>query len=217
MVNFREACISRKLFLIGEPDFILDDFNELKIGDKVIRIGLPGRNGKPTSGSRVDEWGPWVQYAGKLKYQWPGVDHPCRNICFRIPPGGIVPDPGPCYVVYIIVNKGELMRNEYGQSQSVRLFRASFEKYIEQPIIKTINKMKLFDYFKANNFFPQFCPNVKNYKGKMRGKNTKGAPLEFTPQDVIDITAGIEAWKKLAFESLLADPAGTLTSISFNE
>lgn len=123
------------MLLNGDPVFIQEPFGDLQIGDKVTHVGLPGRNGKITSGSRVDEWTPWVEYAGKVRYQWPGVDHACDNIAFRLPPGGIKPDIGPCYVLYIDLGLGELMRNEYGKHDgvNVKLFRAQFKKITTKP------------------------------------------------------------------------------------
>lgn len=49
----------------------------------------------------------------------------------------------------------------------------------------------LFDYIKANNFFPKYAPSVKDWKKKMTGKNGRGNPIDFTEQDKKEITAGI--------------------------
>lgn len=52
--------------------------------------------------------------------------------------------------------------------------------------------MDIFDYIKAANFFPKFCPSVSNWKGKMRGKNTRGTPVEWTEEDRTAIVAGVK-------------------------
>lgn len=50
---------------------------------------------------------------------------------------------------------------------------------------------KIFEYIKADKFFPKYAPGVKNYKHKIRGKNGRGNPLEFTARDKQLIEAGL--------------------------
>jgi len=33
---------------------------------------------------------------------------------------------------------------------------------------------------KASSFFPLYCPNIKDWKKKMTGKNGRGNPVEFS-------------------------------------
>lgn len=41
----------------------------------------------------------------------------------------------------------------------------------------------IFKYIKAANFFPDFAPEVHNWKHKMRGFNGRGNHMEFSAQD----------------------------------
>jgi hypothetical protein len=127
----KELIVGGIFLLNGELDLRKENFEGLSVGDKVSVIGAYGRNGKVTSANRRDKWAPHITYAGKLSYQWPGVPMACENICFLLPPGGIKPDPGPCYVLYIVIEaEGEvtLMRNEFSVlGTDVKLFKSKFE------------------------------------------------------------------------------------------
>ena len=52
--------------------------------------------------------------------------------------------------------------------------------------------MKTFDYIKAAAFFPDYAPKVKNWKHKMRGFNGRGNPMEFSKDDIKEITKGLK-------------------------
>ncbi|RUP39774.1 MAG: hypothetical protein EKK63_09045 [Acinetobacter sp.] len=50
----------------------------------------------------------------------------------------------------------------------------------------------IWNYIKADSFFRDYLPHVKNYKHKIRGKNGRGNPVEFPPADKAAIKAGLE-------------------------
>lgn len=41
----------------------------------------------------------------------------------------------------------------------------------------------IFDYIKADNFFKNHLPHIKSYKHKIRGKNGRGNPVDFSPDE----------------------------------
>lgn len=51
---------------------------------------------------------------------------------------------------------------------------------------------EVFKYIVANKFFPQYAPRVKSWKHKLRGKNGRGNPIEWSEQDKADIKAGLK-------------------------
>lgn len=51
---------------------------------------------------------------------------------------------------------------------------------------------KVFKYIKADQFFPAYCPEIKNYKRKISGKSGRGGNLEFTPGENKQIKAGLK-------------------------
>lgn len=38
----------------------------------------------------------------------------------------------------------------------------------------------MWDYIKADTFFRECLPNIKSYKHKIRGKNGRGNPVDFS-------------------------------------
>jgi hypothetical protein len=38
----------------------------------------------------------------------------------------------------------------------------------------------IWNYIKADSFFREYLPSIKSYKHKIRGKNGRGNPIEFT-------------------------------------
>lgn len=62
---------------------------------------------------------------------------------------------------------------------------------------------RIFDYIKADQFFPKYCPKIKSYKHKMRGLNGRGNPTEFSEEELRMIQAGL---KKLAKDLQLSKP-----------
>jgi hypothetical protein len=51
---------------------------------------------------------------------------------------------------------------------------------------------EIFNFIKADKFFPTYCPNIRSFKHKIRGKNGRGNPLDFTDQDKKQIKAGLK-------------------------
>jgi hypothetical protein len=43
--------------------------------------------------------------------------------------------------------------------------------------------MEVFKFIKADKFFPVYAPEIKSYNHKMRGKNGRGNPVTFTPDE----------------------------------
>lgn len=60
--------------------------------------------------------------------------------------------------------------------------------------------MKIWEYIKADSLFRGYLPEIKNHKHKIRGKNTKGNPLDFTDAEKAAI---MKAIKKMVDESSL--------------
>lgn len=54
-----------------------------------------------------------------------------------------------------------------------------------------------FNYIKADTFFPKYLPHIKCYKHKIRGKNGRGNPVDFSAAEKAEIKAAI---KKMAKE-----------------
>ena len=48
-------------------------------------------------------------------------------------------------------------------------------------------KSMIWNYIKAGTFFREYLPNLKNYKHKIRGKNGRGNPIEFSPGEKLQI------------------------------
>lgn len=43
--------------------------------------------------------------------------------------------------------------------------------------------MKAFNFIKADTFFREYLPNIKSYKHKIRCKNGRGNPVEFSQDE----------------------------------
>jgi hypothetical protein len=50
----------------------------------------------------------------------------------------------------------------------------------------------IWKFIKADQFFPKYCQEVKNYKQKIAGKNSNGNPLDFNAQEKKQIKAGLK-------------------------
>lgn len=50
----------------------------------------------------------------------------------------------------------------------------------------------IWTYIKADQFFPAYCPEIKNYKRKISGKNGRGNPVEFTEEEKKQIKKGLK-------------------------
>lgn len=56
----------------------------------------------------------------------------------------------------------------------------------------------IWDFIKADTFFREYLPNIKNYKHKIRGKNGRGNPIEFSAAEKKQINDAL----KLLFKKL---------------
>lgn len=104
-------------------------FGDLAPGDQIKIIGRAGKNGKITSSHRIDEWDPFITYRGMAMVKLPGCP---SNECliFQLPGDGIReisgrPVDGIFYVSYYFFGRS-LMRNQYGRSNSTRIFSSDF-------------------------------------------------------------------------------------------
>lgn len=52
--------------------------------------------------------------------------------------------------------------------------------------------MRIFEYIKADKFFPSYAPQIKNHKRKISGHNGRGNPCEFTVEDKKAIKQGLK-------------------------
>lgn len=59
-----------------------------------------------------------------------------------------------------------------------------------------ISLMKIWHHVIGKTFFPKYAPKVKNYQHKMRGKNGRGNPVDFSEEDVKHIMKGIDKMYK---------------------
>lgn len=57
--------------------------------------------------------------------------------------------------------------------------------------------MSIWDYIKADSLFRDYLPEIKSYKYKIRGANTRGNPTDFTKEEKKAI--------KLAIKKMLKD------------
>lgn len=64
--------------------------------------------------------------------------------------------------------------------------------------------MNIWNYIKADPFFAKYLPNIKSYKYKIRGFNSRNNPTDFTEKEKKDI-------KKAIFKMLKEN---TVTSLS---
>lgn len=122
------------LFMKAVPDRVWKvSYGNLQAGTKVKKIGKYGRGGGETSGHRVDEWVPWVEYEGTIPLKVPGLPHSTVCIVFKLPPGGMLSKEGTqllfdVYVIYHVVDTQHLMRNGYGKG-TVRHFSSVFTEF----------------------------------------------------------------------------------------
>lgn len=58
-----------------------------------------------------------------------------------------------------------------------------------------MNPTKLFSFINATAFFPKFCKHITSWKHKLRGKNGRGNPCEFSPEELDQIQVGIDKIK----------------------
>ena len=51
----------------------------------------------------------------------------------------------------------------------------------------------IFEYIKAAKFFPAYCPEIKDWKKKMTGKNGRGNHLEFSEVEKKQIQSALKS------------------------
>lgn len=51
----------------------------------------------------------------------------------------------------------------------------------------------IWNYIKADKFFPAYLPHIKSYKHKIRGKNGRGNPVEFSPEEKKQIKTALKS------------------------
>jgi hypothetical protein len=51
----------------------------------------------------------------------------------------------------------------------------------------------LFKHIKADTFFREYLPNIKSYKHKIRGKNGRGNPVEFSAAEKKQIKTALKS------------------------
>lgn len=54
----------------------------------------------------------------------------------------------------------------------------------------------IWEYIKADSFFRDYLPSIKSYKHKIRGKNGRGNPTEFSHQEKKEIKSAIKKMLK---------------------
>lgn len=52
--------------------------------------------------------------------------------------------------------------------------------------------MDIWTYIKADTFFRDYLPEIKSYKHKIRGKNGRGNPTEFSDAEKKSINAALK-------------------------
>lgn len=66
------------------------------------------------------------------------------------------------------------------------------EKETINKALKQIPSLNPWRYIKAEKFFQDFLPDLKNFKKKIVGRNTRGNPISFTEKETQDIINAIE-------------------------
>lgn len=51
----------------------------------------------------------------------------------------------------------------------------------------------IWDFIKADTFFREYLPNIKSHKHKIRGKNGRGNPVEFSADEKKQIKAALKS------------------------
>jgi len=136
---FERIEIHGKPIIYGRPDLILNPCYGLEPGTKVTQIGMPAKSGKITSSAHVDEWTPWVEYAGLVDMDGD------LFAAFRLPPGGVAPKrkakkhltevdgiklDGEFYMVYAMFGDGDLLEVSRTRNNTY-LYRGQFILYNE--------------------------------------------------------------------------------------
>lgn len=51
----------------------------------------------------------------------------------------------------------------------------------------------IWNFIKAAKFFPNYCPEIKDWKKKMTGKNGRGNPVEFNAAEKKQIKSALKS------------------------
>lgn len=71
--------------------------------------------------------------------------------------------------------------------------KLNYNQHQKTPILIIMEQLTpVFSVIKANIFFSMYCQDVKNWVHKMRGKDGRNNPIEFSRSDLIFIEKGIE-------------------------
>jgi hypothetical protein len=54
----------------------------------------------------------------------------------------------------------------------------------------------IWNYIKADSFFRDYLPQIKSYKHKIRGKNGRGNPVDFSPEERKEIKRALRKLMK---------------------
>lgn len=60
-----------------------------------------------------------------------------------------------------------------------------------------MGQMKIFKYIKADSFFRDYLPHIRNYKHKIRGKNGRGNACDFSEDEKQEIKNALEKLREL--------------------
>ena len=58
--------------------------------------------------------------------------------------------------------------------------------------MKIYCRMNAWDYIKADSFFKDYLPHIKSYKHKLRGKNGRGNPVDFSEAEKKEIKTALK-------------------------
>lgn len=115
--EFDQVLIGGKPFIAGRPNFQQVSLFGLQPGMLVHKIGVPGRNGKVTSSSRVDTWTPHVEYMGKVYVEDFNGEGIISCMAFKLPAGGLVhradkeqAEETPYFALYAMIPDTQLVR-----------------------------------------------------------------------------------------------------------
>lgn len=139
--DYDQFTIAGLPYLVGNPNIQPIAFGTLNPGDKVVKIGRPGRNGKTTSANRIDTWMPWVQYMGFVFIdridEKPGVQ---KCLAFKLPPDGMfnrasgLRDDRDFFAIYLVMEQDNMLVRPNFARQTVRTFHPIMTLF-QQPAI----------------------------------------------------------------------------------
>jgi hypothetical protein len=54
-------------------------------------------------------------------------------------------------------------------------------------------------HLNCSEFFPRYAPGVDNWKNKLRGYSSRGKPLDFSQNDIVEILSGLKKFERDLF------------------